>query len=130
MGKYTEEFLIQVAYLYYIKEKTQNEISKELKLNQTTISRILQEAKEKGIVKFSIKNDTYTDLLGLQSYIQEKYQLKKVLIVNQKMDVSADEKLFEIARKLVQYFYEITYNGSVVGVDGGGLLEKNNEFRS
>ena len=44
--------VIKVAYLYYIENKPQNEISKMLGISITTVSRLLNKAKEDKIVEF------------------------------------------------------------------------------
>lgn len=48
------DMLVKVASMFYEENMTQTEISKELNLSRPTIASMLNEAKEKGIVKISI----------------------------------------------------------------------------
>ena len=64
---------VQVSKLYYLDGATQAEIGKKLNLSRPTISRLLQFAREKNIVKISI-NDPLSNIEDPQ------HQLKKVSI--------------------------------------------------
>nr|OTP19099.1 hypothetical protein A5888_000913 [Enterococcus sp. 9E7_DIV0242] len=54
MNDKRKKLLAKVAYLYYVDNKTQAEISKMLGIYRTTISRMLAQAKREGIVKIDI----------------------------------------------------------------------------
>ncbi|WP_027108387.1 sugar-binding transcriptional regulator [Lacticigenium naphthae] len=103
----TEEkrrMLAKIAYLYYIENKSQNEISKELNIYRTTISRMLKLAKKKGIIEIQIKDYT-AELFSLEEYFKEKYQLKDVLIVSasrNNADIFYKEAAFYLKRVIGQ----------------------------
>lgn len=50
------ELLAQIATMYYENDFTQSQIAKKLHISRQTISNMLQEAKEKGIVKIIIQH--------------------------------------------------------------------------
>ncbi|AMB92441.1 sigma factor-like helix-turn-helix DNA-binding protein [Aerococcus christensenii] len=56
--------LIKISELYYLNGLTQSQISKELHIHRSTISRLLSMAREKKIVEIKInyKNDSNKDL--------------------------------------------------------------------
>lgn len=123
MDKNKEKLLIKVAYLYYIEEKKQSQISKELNINQATVSRLLHEAKEQEIVKIEIRNDEYTNLIKLERYIQDKYGLKNVIITNHSKKLSETEKCKSVAKEAAIHLRQIIQNDSVVGLASGKTIE-------
>lgn len=124
MDKNREKLLIKVAYLYYIEEKKQSEISKDLNINQATVSRLLQEAKEQEIVKIEIRNDEYTQLIKLERYVQEKYGLKNVILVNHSRKLNETEKCKAVAKEAAIHLRQIIQNDSIVGLASGKTLER------
>lgn len=73
------ELLAQIAMLYYEQNITQSNIAKRLHMSRQTVSNMLQEAKEKGIVKIIIQHPD-SHRYSLQHSIAEKFNLKSVLI--------------------------------------------------
>gem|GEM_PF-4744469 len=55
------DILAMVAHLYYVDNKGQKDIAKMVGISQTKVSRLLQEAKDKGMIKVNIKNDIVED---------------------------------------------------------------------
>lgn len=49
-----EQQLIQIAQMYYMENKTQSEIAKELHIHRSTISRLLKLSRQEGIVEITI----------------------------------------------------------------------------
>ena len=71
MSHNRRQLLAKVAYLYYERDHTQAQIAKELNIYRTTISRMLKQARQLGIVEIKI-NDFNSDLLNNE--ILEKIQ--------------------------------------------------------
>lgn len=114
--------IAKVAYLYYIKNKSQSEISEELGIYRTTISRMLKLARDMGIVKIEIKGFD-TEVFRLENYVKEKYHLKSVdIVANNDIDQqSLDEKIALVA---AQTFRSLLFNNCNVGVSWGKTLSK------
>lgn len=74
-----DETIIRVAILYYEEGITQTQIAKTLNISRPTVATMLQEAREKGIVKISIQHST-SHLHELEQALVEKYNIKTVLI--------------------------------------------------
>ena len=99
-----KKLLAKLAYLYYIEEKSQAEIAAETGIYRTTVSRMLAEAKKKGIVKIEIDNFD-TRLFQLEKYVKEKYGLKGIDIVANVPDESTaelEERLGQSAANLLR----------------------------
>lgn len=79
--KSRDENLIKVAIYYYEEKKTQTEIAKELGISRPTVSKMLNEAIEKNIVKITVHPHLY-DNHKLRQEILDKYALESVIVVN------------------------------------------------
>lgn len=72
---------LKTAELYYIEKLSQKEIASILKISNVTVSRMLQRAKELGIIQFSIP-ESYCSSLILSKKIQSFFSLKDVIVVS------------------------------------------------
>ncbi len=115
-----KKLLAKIAYLYYVEGKSQSEISKELKIYRTTISRLLKSAKDEGIVKIEI-NEFDTELFRLENYVKEKYGLKSVEIisVNDENKRGLNKQIAKCAANTIR---ELLNNNSKVGISWGKTL--------
>jgi DNA-binding transcriptional regulator LsrR (DeoR family) len=79
-----EEFkkfqMAQIAFLYYDKGMTQQEIANKFNLSKMKVSRFLEQAKELEIVQISV-NPFFQLNEKLQNQIQRKYDIEKAIIV-------------------------------------------------
>ena len=66
------KLLSQVAYMYFIEDISQQKISEKLGIYRTTISRLIKEAREKGIVEINVR-DFDTKIYALETHFQMKY---------------------------------------------------------
>lgn len=73
--------LAEVAYDYYERGLSQNEIGKRMCLSRTRISRLLKEAKELGIVTVAI-NYPYERHYDFEKRIEDRFPVKNVYILN------------------------------------------------
>ena len=60
---YEEELMIKIAWYYYIENLTQQEIAKILGINRIKILRLLDKAKENGLITFQIRTVTQKDFI-------------------------------------------------------------------
>ena len=87
--------LVEISRLYYERDLTQAEIAKRMNISRPAVSKLLQEARLRGIVKIDIKSPLMSD----ESLLEELcgvYNLKGGLVVP---SGSADEKL--LARLII-----------------------------
>lgn len=111
---------VQVSKLYYLDGATQAEIGKKLNLSRPTISRLLQFAHEKNIVKISI-NDPLSNIEDLQHQLKEKYQLKDVIISTPESNETA-EILSSLGKATARYLDKKVKDNDVIGVSWGRTL--------
>ena len=107
--------MTKVSRLYYQQDLNQDQIARQLDLSQATISRLLQSARNEGIVRISVSapNNVHTDL---EEELAKKFQLKDVVVVECPND--ADEKfiLREIGSAAAFYIESSIKNRDVVGI--------------
>lgn len=79
MSDSEEDLLVQLAWLYYVAEKNQEEIADELGLSRFKINRMLAKAREKGLVKVTIQHET-ASTLDLAGKLQAAYGLDECIV--------------------------------------------------
>lgn len=109
--------LIQVAKLYYQLNYSQNKIAKELGISRPSVSRLLQEAKDKEIVTITI-NDSLEEVQNNSEIIKERYGLKACIIAN---IPKYDEEIIKqgIGKAAANYVRTITKTGDIISATWG-----------
>ena len=73
--------LIQIVHLYYIEDCTQEQSSKKVGLSRSLISKLLQKARDFGLVEVNIKDEEFRTV-QLEYQLEKKYNLKDVVVVS------------------------------------------------
>ncbi|RPJ27631.1 MAG: sugar-binding transcriptional regulator [Chloroflexi bacterium] len=113
--------LTKVSKLYYENNLNQDEIVSRLHISRSTISRLLAQARQEGIVRIVVipPSGTYAEL---EAAIEEKYAINEVVVT----DVPAPESPQMIARGLgaaaASYLLRVINETDVVGVSWGYTL--------
>lgn len=107
--------MTKIAHLYYQQDLKQGSIAEQLGLSQATISRLLQSARDEGIVRISVNppNGVYTDL---EEQLVEKYDLKDAVVVECPSDADEQFILREIGSAAAFYVETVIKNQDVVGI--------------
>lgn len=84
----SRDFLVEIARRYYIDEISQQEIAKEYKLSRPTVSNILKQCREEGIVEIRIREGS-AFARGLSNRLCDRYGINEVVIVPSNEDRSA-----------------------------------------
>jgi DNA-binding transcriptional regulator LsrR (DeoR family) len=112
---------LKVAQLYYENELTQDDIAQKLRLSRPKVSRLLQEARDSGLVKITVAAHpgSYTEV---ERQVEQRYHLLDVLAV----DVSDPDSYEQTARELgavaAGYFRRIVQDDDVIGLTWGLTL--------
>nr|WP_207771206.1 sugar-binding transcriptional regulator [Priestia megaterium] len=112
--------VIEAARMYYILDYNQSEIAKKLGVSRPTVSRLLQTAKEEGIVQIKIV-DSSINSEKLSSQLEQKFNLKKAIVtpVPQYENHIIKSHLGVTA---ADYLYDIVKDGDIIGVTWGTTL--------
>lgn len=115
-----ERIMLRVCDLYYNQNLGQQEIAQEMKLSRPTVSRLLINAREKGIVKIILADLNGRNNLEMEQRVARKYGLKEVIVTD---SYEAPSKLrAEIGSAAARFLERILKNGDHVGISMGKTL--------
>ena len=75
-----EELAVKASWLYYLSEKTQQEISDILGISRMKVMRLLDRAKQSGIIKITMREDNIRRM-KLEDQIINTYNLKDSFVI-------------------------------------------------
>lgn len=112
--------LIEVARLYYQFDLSQQKIAEKLGISRPSVSRMLQQAKEKGIVQIKIF-DLSESTEKLANSVKEAFNLKHCIVIP--VPEYNDESMkVELGKAAAAYIGEIVQNGDIIGTTWGTTL--------
>ena len=121
-------YLAEVATKYYDQNKSQQDIADELGITRSAVSRLLTEARERGIVEIIVHYPWRTSV-DLERALKELFPLKtvRVLIRGNK---TYDEMVTGLGVLAAQYFTNVMKDTDIVGISwGSGLYQMVNALR-
>jgi DNA-binding transcriptional regulator LsrR (DeoR family) len=113
-------YLAQVAWLYYDQNKSQQEVATEMGISRSAVSRLLTEAREKGIVEIIVHYPWRTSS-SLEQELTSIFKLKaaRVLLSENK---SYEEMLQGLGILAAQYLDNHLHDGMILGISWGTAL--------
>ena len=117
-------YYLKLKALYYLYEEgyTQTEIAKQLNISRVTLSRLLEEAKAEGMIKFEIVDVRGAmKTLQLEEKLRQRFGLQDIKLV----DCSgADTDTFtrKIGSEAASYFEQLVHNNMKIGLTWGRTL--------
>lgn len=113
--------MLKIVTMYYEQGMTQALIAQKMGISRPVISKILQQAKESGVVSISIKDESaYAVELGLR--IEQKYQLDDVIVVPTNEQKQSQSVKKEVSRIAAFYLKERLNVGMNIGLSWGTTL--------
>jgi DNA-binding transcriptional regulator LsrR (DeoR family) len=112
-----EEYLIRVASLYYEQDLNQQQIAKLLNTSRSNVSRLLKEAKRRGIVEIKIRKPIST-VPTLERQFRVRFGLERVMIVENRGQSYADN-LAAAGQLAARYLEEILKPGDTLAISWG-----------
>lgn len=113
--------MIKIAKMYYEQGFTQTTISERLGISRPTISRLMHEAMEQGIVRIEIAS-TEGDYAELTQELELRFDLLEAIVVDVKGPISYEAVSLALGVMAAAYFQRIVKNGDVVGLTWGSAL--------
>jgi DNA-binding transcriptional regulator LsrR (DeoR family) len=121
------ELLAQVAHLYFDKDLNQTAIAKKIGVSRSSVSRLLAQAREQGIVEVVIHFPVNTSP-ELEKRMMETFSLKEVCILNTK-ELDLSDRLYRLSILAGRYLENVLQDGEVLAVSWGStLLEVGKNF--
>jgi len=113
--------LTKVSKLYYEDNLSQDEIVKRLHISRSTISRLLAQAREEGIVKIVVIPPTGT-YATLESSIEQKFAIEEVIVADVPAPASPQMMARELGAAAANYLLRVIEPQDVIGVSWGYTL--------
>lgn len=115
------KLLCRIARMYYIDDMTQSEISTNLGIHRTAISKLLKKAREEGIVTIRIKDDL-DECVELEGVLEKTFNLKQAIVLNSYpgQTESAIEESLGLAG--AEFMKKILKDGDVIGFAWGRMM--------
>jgi len=113
-------YLARVAMMYYEEQKTQQEIARTMGISRSGVSRLISEARERGIVEIIIHHPLKTNKL-LEQKLINSFGIKDARVLSGRYE-NYDEVLGWVGKLAARYFEERVHDGMTIGISWGGAL--------
>ncbi|WP_193708285.1 sugar-binding transcriptional regulator [Alkalibaculum sporogenes] len=113
--------IVRCSKMYYEEGMKQEEIGGKLEISKATVSRLLNLAKELGIVKITVENPYSKESIELEKSLEDKFGLQEVIIADVNSNDESEVKR-EIAREAAKYLQRILKQDTLIGIASGTTL--------
>ena len=111
------DLLSEVARLYYEKDLTQNDIARQIHTSRSTVSRLLQEARDRRVVEIII-HYPWDRASSLEQKFLQRFSLKDVRILESR-GRKGDEALRGVAMLAARHLGSVLRDNAIVGLSWG-----------
>lgn len=119
MAQLTNEILASIAHDFYLGKLNIGEISRKYNLSRYLITKALDEAIAKGIVKISIQEQIQRDQ-KMERLFQKKFNLKEAIVLRNSSTTNQDnEKIIAYAAKQIESYLQTAH---IIGISWGTLV--------
>ncbi|MGD8245151.1 MAG: sugar-binding transcriptional regulator [Anaerolineae bacterium] len=115
------ELLTRVARLYYEEDLTQAEIAARTHVSRSTVSRLLDEARAKGIVEI-IVHYPWDRVCHLEQALRQRFGLTEVIVLARD-DLTYDDMLRGLGVLAARYLQEVLEDGMTLGIARGTAVD-------
>lgn len=117
-----KRLMVRCAQMHYEQNMSQVLIATKLGISKSTVSRVLNRAKEAGVVQFIVNNPLENNYLELETLLEDTFQLNEVYIVEEQAN---NEQLKEtLAYAAAKYLERIVKANYKIGVTWGTTVSK------
>lgn len=110
--------LTKVSKLYYEDNLNQDEIVERLRISRATISRLLAQAREMGIVKIMVLPPSGTHA-ALEARLEQQFGLQEAIVVEIPLPASPQNIARELGAAAASYLLRVITPQDVIGVSWG-----------
>lgn len=114
--------IAEIARMYYVEGRSQQEIANQLFFSKAKVSRALRLAREENVVEFHINYPSSRSNV-LEAELKERFGLKETLVVTDLYDnLNTDISIKRIGKVAASYLDEILKDGDIIGVSWGRTI--------
>ncbi len=120
-----DELLITVARLYYEFDQSQQQIADRLEISRSSVSRLLSEAKDRGIVSIQIRESLFRDF-ALEQEVIDAFGLRDAYVLETSSHLDETALLKPLGNLAVTYLQRVIASlgsNSSIGVAWGTSVE-------
>lgn len=110
------DLLVKVAEMYYLENKSQQEIADVIHVSRSNVSKMLNTCVKKGIVEFKI-NSLSSAGIQLQNRLMDQFNMKAVVIVPSRGTI--EQIADSVCTAGAKYLESLLKNGMLIGVTWG-----------
>lgn len=100
------DLLVTIASLYYELNQNQQQIAERLEISRSSVSRLIKEARDAGIVEIRIHKPVSRDF-GLEQALIEKFGLQEALVLPHTSDQREEEVLAGVGQLAARYLQRV-----------------------
>jgi len=113
--------IAEICRMHYLDNLSQNEISSNLRISKSAVSRLLKEGRDKGIVTFHIKD--YEDRLSsLEEKLEQSFKLKEAVVVSDEEIMSEESLKKKVAKAAAILLQRRIRENDTIAVSWGTTL--------
>jgi len=113
--------IAEICRMHYLYNLSQNEISSNLRISKSAVSRLLKEGRDKGIVTFHIKD--YEDRLSsLEDKLEQYFKLKEAVVVSDEEIISEESIKKKVAKAAAILLQRRIRENDTIAVSWGTTL--------
>ncbi|HAF61022.1 MAG TPA: hypothetical protein DCK95_01700 [Anaerolineaceae bacterium] len=112
-----KHLLAEIASMYYLDKRSQNEIAHEFGYSRSAISRLLTEAEQKGVVEHKVHFPSIRNV-EMEDILTERYGLKNAIVVN-RGKLSYAQTLRFVGEQGAEVFNKLLKNDQIVAISTG-----------
>jgi deoxyribonucleoside regulator len=118
-----EEMLADIAEMYYMEGKTQAEISQTIGMTRSAISRLLTEARQKGVVEINICRPLRFEA-DLESELEKRFGLGSAHVVICQVDSRYDDIRSRLGRAGARILSDHLSSNMTLGIAWGTTINE------
>lgn len=116
------QLLAEVAQLYYEQSLDQSEIAKRKGVSRSSVSRLLTEARELGVIEFRINFPIHRHQV-LEEQLLHHFELDEIYVLDTEFIV-ANQILNRLGRLAAMYLQPLITDGTIIGVTWGRTVHE------
>ena len=118
-----ERLIYKCCSLYYDEGKSQQEICNLLGVSRPSVSRMLKQGRDLGIVRIEVINPAQPAFNATERWLERRFGLKEAVVVANDERRDADAPAYTIlAGAALQYLSRVLRNGEYIGISMGWTL--------
>lgn len=124
MKKFIDDVRIiyKCCSLYYEDNLSQHEICEYLGISRASVSRMLKEGREQGIVKIEVTNPVKFAYGKLEKALEKKYNLKEIVVVESTSLDTTYDIVTHLSEQAASFLDQYFLDGDYIGVSMGTTL--------